>query len=1015
MSDTLKLCVLTGDTHMMKRWSPLALLLSLTLVACPQPPEKTPPEIASFTATPSTLSVAGASKLEWQVKNADTLSIDNGVGAVTGSSRDLNVTATTTYTLTATNSAGSVSKAATVTVSGTPPPAAPPPFTLTKISGKIAPWTRGQRKLNASVNVQFTPYVLATGDLSSDGTFQIDLAEPPSNSLTTLVTSNCSTTLVATPANLKAVALDRFSVVTSDGRPSGMLVLTNVDPSNSSLSAAKFIAYVYADQDGTVQGTCGGGSSTSTIDLRLKRGWNTMLAERVSASELKFVTAPTPSDLSWRFAPASGGTIKIQNSVANLEVGKSVQLTATATEPDGTPITNPQLEWTSGDSNILEVTQTGLVTAKKLGYSGATISVSLKNYFGGGESVYISTYGLEATGGTFNLDGTALGTAVRLRYQAPNGSTNPVSVAYTLTGPASWNNNQPYNGTYTPSGFNGGSYGLLSEIPAVNGTYQVRVNSVNLTQAGNERRTELGFIFPTSPLRYPYAQPSAPNRVRLFGEPASSTTFTVDTSKTFQPASNFRITGYSYQDNQPVLSWERPADLDASGFDSVMYLELKDETSGQIVFSNGQASYSPTTMYGITWDNTHTYNIRLIAIKGLHLGETRASRASVTRDFKPEVTQVSVAAGAKTGGYRITITGANYDLNTSVLFGTNEATSKILSGSTSLQVIVPAGALGTVDIKLTNSRGTSVISNLTKFRYYDVKEFDTSTALRLVPSSDGTMYFLEQDAGGTSELSLSKINFAGTITRVALGAETTYSVKDVTVDSAGNVWVLFETKIIKISSSNVVTSLTLPSNSNPQMLAVSSDNKLWFTRSDANIVRMNQDGSSPTAFPLVTSDYGSSFSTSNELLLAPDNNLWFTTASGYGRVTPSGSITMLNTGYYSGGAMLLLDGALWIGSQYSTTMDKIQTSGVTTTYTNTCGGSRFTRGSDNAFWCAPNFSSNNDAALQRSILTGTTGTLSGFALPPVPAGFSSGIAEIAADSTGKIWYLRNNKIGVITP
>jgi sugar lactone lactonase YvrE len=71
------------------------------------------PVIQSFTATPSLISNAQSSTLNWVVSGAATLSIDNGVGLVTGNSVSVAPTGTTTYTLTATNAAGSVATATT--------------------------------------------------------------------------------------------------------------------------------------------------------------------------------------------------------------------------------------------------------------------------------------------------------------------------------------------------------------------------------------------------------------------------------------------------------------------------------------------------------------------------------------------------------------------------------------------------------------------------------------------------------------------------------------------------------------------------------------------------------------------------------------------------------------------------------------------------------------------------------------------------------------------------------------
>jgi hypothetical protein len=117
------------------RWSlPLSVAaLIAVLVACgnPQvPPVTDPPAIQSFTATPDAITTCESSTLAWSVTGSGvTVAIAaNGSTLLTTDERDgdlvVTPTATTTYTLTATNAGGPVSDTVTVTVTshagGTP-------------------------------------------------------------------------------------------------------------------------------------------------------------------------------------------------------------------------------------------------------------------------------------------------------------------------------------------------------------------------------------------------------------------------------------------------------------------------------------------------------------------------------------------------------------------------------------------------------------------------------------------------------------------------------------------------------------------------------------------------------------------------------------------------------------------------------------------------------------------------------------------------------------------------------
>ncbi len=86
------------------------------------------PTISSFIASPTAIVVGQSTKLSWSVSGtpAPTVSISSGVGSVTGSSITISPVATTSYVLTATNSAGTVSANVTINVSpDTTPPSVP--------------------------------------------------------------------------------------------------------------------------------------------------------------------------------------------------------------------------------------------------------------------------------------------------------------------------------------------------------------------------------------------------------------------------------------------------------------------------------------------------------------------------------------------------------------------------------------------------------------------------------------------------------------------------------------------------------------------------------------------------------------------------------------------------------------------------------------------------------------------------------------------------------------------------
>ena len=77
------------------------------------------PTIRSFATVPSTIALGESATLEWDVDDPTaSLTIDNGVGGVFGTRKVVSPSITTTYTLYASNGAGSPSQSVTVVVAG---------------------------------------------------------------------------------------------------------------------------------------------------------------------------------------------------------------------------------------------------------------------------------------------------------------------------------------------------------------------------------------------------------------------------------------------------------------------------------------------------------------------------------------------------------------------------------------------------------------------------------------------------------------------------------------------------------------------------------------------------------------------------------------------------------------------------------------------------------------------------------------------------------------------------------
>jgi hypothetical protein len=87
-----------------------------------------PPYISLFTVDPSEINSGASSTLKWEAKDAAKVTIDQGIGEVPATgSKQLSPSETTAYTLTASNTVGTVTRSVVLYVKEpTPPPVTPP-------------------------------------------------------------------------------------------------------------------------------------------------------------------------------------------------------------------------------------------------------------------------------------------------------------------------------------------------------------------------------------------------------------------------------------------------------------------------------------------------------------------------------------------------------------------------------------------------------------------------------------------------------------------------------------------------------------------------------------------------------------------------------------------------------------------------------------------------------------------------------------------------------------------------
>lgn len=135
----------------------------------------TAPRIDRFSASPLSITAGGSSTLLWQVEHATTVSISPTPGSVgLVGTQSVSPTSTTTYTLTATNSFGSVTANVTVTVTAPPPPPAPPVITSFTATPPVSTVAGSAVVLNCLATGAVRVVISGVGNVDASGNITVN-------------------------------------------------------------------------------------------------------------------------------------------------------------------------------------------------------------------------------------------------------------------------------------------------------------------------------------------------------------------------------------------------------------------------------------------------------------------------------------------------------------------------------------------------------------------------------------------------------------------------------------------------------------------------------------------------------------------------------------------------------------------------------------------------------------------------------------------------------------------------
>jgi len=201
------------------------------------PPTPTPKPTATLTANPASIQSGQSSMLTWSTADATSVTL-NGASVAASGSQSVSPTANATYSLVATNSAGSTTATATVTVAPTPPPTPKPTASLNANPASIQ---SGQSSMLSWTTTDAATVTLNGASVAANGSQSVS---PTSNATYSLVATNSAGSTTAT-ANVTVTAPTPMPTATLTANPasiqsgqSSMLSWSTTDAATVTLNGA---------------------------------------------------------------------------------------------------------------------------------------------------------------------------------------------------------------------------------------------------------------------------------------------------------------------------------------------------------------------------------------------------------------------------------------------------------------------------------------------------------------------------------------------------------------------------------------------------------------------------------------------------------------------------------------------------------------------------------------------------------------------------------------------------------
>jgi hypothetical protein len=182
------------------------------------------------------------------------------------------------------------------------------------------------------------------------------------------------------------------------------------------------------------------------------------------------------------------------------------------------------------------------------------------------------------------------------------------------------------------------------------------------------------------------------------------------------------------------------------------------------IVSNTDSQIVITTPPGIpAYDYLGTFDIQVVTAGGT---SNTSAADQFTYVAAPSVTDLSTPSGSRDGGASVSVVGTNL-LGATVYFGQNVATI-VDDSDNEVDVVAPAGTVGTVDVAVTTPGGTSSTSTADRFTYFQPPPAVTGLSQTDGAAAGGTAITIT----GTDLDGATEVVFGGVAGTIVAGSDT---------------------------------------------------------------------------------------------------------------------------------------------------------------------------------------------------------------------------------------------------